>query len=841
MPSRRTWLKTVAALPAAPAVAVTEPSPWLGRDYWSNPLQDWQLRDGRMECIVPGGDRNVYWLVREVDPARGGFSMSVTLGRLEQDTTPLTAGFAGFRVGIGGYFNDYRDSAVRGTGLECGGAHDGRLFIGRRDPGNAAVANQRSLTLQLNAEPDGRGAFVLTLSAGTARINRTVPAAWLAGGLALVCSSAPVVESPPARHEPTDPVGGAKPGTARGGNGRFWFQNWQASGPGVVERPERAFGPILFAMYTLSRGTVKITAQLAPAGAWERPAELQLKRSDRWRTVARAAIDPDAATARFRLERWTARTDTPYRVVYGTHAYEGVIRHDPVEKTRITAAALTCQNDFGFPHTAVADGVRHSRPDILLFTGDQLYERNGEYGLQRTPEAAARLDYLRKWFLFGWAFGDLTRQIPTVCLPDDHDVFHGNLWGAGGRSAKASAVQQEAQDSGGFTMPAAFVNIVERTQSSHMPDPPDPSPAGQGIAVHYCHLVWGGVSFAVLEDRKWKSAPKDFVPSARILNGWAQNPNHDAARAGDAPEAQLLGPRQEKFLEDWARDWSGGIWMKAAVSATIFSNLATLPKDATTDAPTPKLPVLGEGEWAEGERLTADHDSNGWPQTARNRALRLLRSCCALHIGGDQHLASTIQYGIGHWRDASWAFCTPAISNLWPRRWFPPVDGQNRAPGQPRQFGDFHDGFGNRMTVHAVANPVRSSIAPKVLHMRSPGFGVVEFDKATRRIRLTNWPRSEDLSKPGAKPYAGWPIEIAQTANGMDEAPFVLPEVTAGKGKATVVEVTEEAGGIRVLTIAMAAARFTPRVWREGRYTVRLFDPDGKWQTVNKGVEAKKA
>jgi hypothetical protein len=64
-------------------------------------------------------------------------------------------------------------------------------------------------------------------------------------------------------------------------------------------------------------------------------------------------------------------------------------------------------------------------------------------------------------------------------------------------------------------------------------------------------------------------------------------------------------------------------------------------------------------EYCEDEAPVADHDSNGWPQTPRNQALRAMRRARAVHISGDQHLGSTIQYGIENWNDASWAICVP--------------------------------------------------------------------------------------------------------------------------------------------------------------------------------------
>ena len=151
-------------------------------------------------------------------------------------------------------------------------------------------------------------------------------------------------------------------------------------------------------------------------------------------------------------------------------------------------------------------------------------------------------------------------------------MYQGNIWGAGGRHAEGLA--QPGQDSGGYIEPAVWVNTVQRTQTSHLPDPYDPAPVEQDISGYYKHLVWGGISFAILEDRKWKSAPKVKLPQAQIRNGWAQNPNYVAARDGNVPGAVLLGDRQLKFLDEWARDWKGGIWMKVALTQTLLPTSA---------------------------------------------------------------------------------------------------------------------------------------------------------------------------------------------------------------------------------------------------------------------------
>ena len=48
-------------------------------------------------------------------------------------------------------------------------------------------------------------------------------------------------------------------------------------------------------------------------------------------------------------------------------------------------------------------------PDLLYFSGDQIYEPNGGYRIIRQPADLSILNYLGKYYMFGWAFGDLMR------------------------------------------------------------------------------------------------------------------------------------------------------------------------------------------------------------------------------------------------------------------------------------------------------------------------------------------------------------------------------------------------------------------------------------------------
>ena len=813
--------------------------PWIGSHYWSNPLQDWRVQDGRLENIGSGGDRNVFLLTREISDREGTLEMRVRLGRLDPSAGSLGDGWVGFRVGIKGSWTDYRDSAVRGVGLNCGISTDGRLFIGALDESAPVVtgAFETGADLSLDAQPSA-GGYNLTLRAETAdgveELARVVEANWLTGGMALVSSAGKVGSSPPGEQEIRETGWALKPGTRRGGMLQMWFDDWSVSGTKLDAFPEREFGPIMFAMHTLSKNVLKLNAIMAPVG--EDPPEVTLEIEDGgWKAVATATIDPEARTATFRVADWDSTVDTRYRVVFGNDTWEGTIRKDPVDKDEIVVAAFTGNNDLGFPHADIVRNMRFHKPDLMAFTGDNVYERVGEYGIVREPTDLAILDYLRKWYIFGWEYGELLREIPTVALPDDHDVYQGNIWGAGGR--KANGYGKPGQDQGGYVMDPRFVHAVQTTQTANMPDPHDPTPVEQGIAVYYTQLLYGGVSFAIIEDRKWKDSATALLPNSGIVNGWADNPRYDARRRSDNPEFPLLGKRQESFLESWAQDWTGA-WQKAVISQTIFANVCTLPKGTTTDAVTGRLRVNAPGEYPAGEAPVQDHDSNAWPQSGRNRAVRLLRKAAAVHIAGDQHLGSTVQYGVENWNDSSYAICVPSVANIFPRRWFPSEDGRNRKPGAPRNTGEYLDGFGNKVTIHAVSNPQANGIEPKALNQRAPGYGIIKFKRSERTIEFANWPRWVDASEPGAEPYPGWPIRIDQMESGLPSG-YSLEPISATGIEDPVVQVVDEASDEIVYTIRIKGSEFTPTTRRPGSYTVRVTDPATGETEEYKGVQAK--
>lgn len=799
---------------------------WCGPEYWGNRLQDWQIKDGRAVCVVSGPNRTLHMLTAQLSSARASLETGVTLEWLN-DALPSADNYAGFLVGAKGKFNDYRSAAVFGQGLVAGIDGEGRLRIGEQKS-SKVISMREPISLSLQAVPQGERYTIVLRALSPAnkqvldeiRVD-DVLGSQLEGNIALTCHAA----------------------SGNSAAACCAFADWTIAGGKVTHDADHSFGPVCFAQYTLHDKILKLTAQLAPVEAVPgHRVSLEIRDGDEWKTLQRADVGEQSRVARFRVERWSYTRAVPYRVKVALplksgmreYSYEGEVAAEPLHALQVKMAVFSCNCDYGFPDADVPMHVAKHKPDLAVFLGDQFYESTGGFGVDRNNAA---LDYLRKWYMFGWSYRDIFRKIPSITIPDDHDVYHGNVWGEGGKVAPTDeGFGYVAQDQGGYKMPSQWVNMVQECQTSHLPDPYDPTPVKQGIGVYYTDWCYGGVSMAILEDRKFKSAPKNVLPAeAKVVNGFIQNRDFNIREYYDI-EAELLGERQLGFLNDWAADWKNAE-MKVVLSQTNFCTVATLPEGSIIDEAVPRLPIPEEGEYVAGDAPTTDMDSNGWPQKGRDEALRVIRKAFALHIAGDQHLASVVHYGIDDYGDAGYAFAGPALNNLWPRRWWPPVEGHEPLKGQPAYTGSFLDGFGNRMTVVAVANPRKTDVSPALIHDRATGYGIVTFDKENRTMTLECWPRYVDPEKNPSGQFGGWPITITQEQNYGRKPAGYLPELNITGATDPVVQVINEGTGNVEYTLRIRGTTFAPKVFAEGTYTVKVSDPENGREKVVKGVK----
>ncbi|MEP0712680.1 alkaline phosphatase D family protein [Algoriphagus sp.] len=788
---------------------------WIGPEFWGNRLQDWEIIGGKAECNISAPNRALHILTHQLGEEKKDFQQSVTIDWKNLSLKGISGAYVGFRLGAKGIFADYRSAAVFGKGLDVGITGSGQLMIGDKlSDEKLDLSAPISLTLKSTFV---QGKYSLILSGSNegdsiALTSEGIEHQDLQGNLALVS------HCPKENQDLTSLAA---------------FSDWVFQGEKIVESPDQVFGPIFFAQYTLHQNTLKLTAQLAPLEQITGlKVAFQIKPGATWETAQITVLDPNGRIANFKIEDWNHEKMIPYRIridipLKDTNQeffYYGEIAAQPKTDEPLKVAVFSCNADHGFPDQEVVNHVVKHKPEMAFFLGDQFYEGTGGFGIQTSPLEKSYLDYLHKWYMFGWSYRDIFRTIPTAIIPDDHDVYHGNVWGESGAHAPTDeGWGYVAQDQGGYKMPAEWVNMVQNCQTSHLPDAHDPTPVKQGINVYYTDWEYGGVSFAILEDRKFKSAPKNVLPEeAKVMNGFIQNPEFDIKKYYDI-DAELLGKRQLDFLQDWSEKWNSGVQMKAVLSQTNFCTVATLPEGSIIDSIVPSLPTPEKGEYVTGDAPTTDMDSNGWPQKGRDEAVRIIRKAFALHIAGDQHLASTVQYGVEEFRDAGYAFAGPALNNLWPRRWWPKVpEGHEPFRQGAKNTGDFEDGFGNKMTIMAVANPYKSGFEPARIYDRGTGYGIITFDKKDRTMKIECWPRNVDpISNPTGQ-YEGWPLTVTQQDNYARKAVGFLKTLNLEGVDNPLVSVYNQTTGELEYSIPVHTTTFEPKVFSHDKHRVEV-------------------
>lgn len=497
---------------------------------------------------------------------------------------------------------------------------------------------------------------------------------------------------------------------------------------------------ILWTQYCQHRGTMKLLVHLdndprEPKASDGQPVQLWLrdKSEEAWKLVQTQPIKRLTATALFEIQPWPSQSRKLFRVTCGRSNWEGVFRAEPGQGSKLKMAGLSCHKEIGWPWTEAIDEVISHNPDIVFFSGDQIYEN--DYGspmfraLTAEEVPKGMFNYLEKYRKFGEAFGELMRDRPTIMITDDHDVFANDLWGRGGVRMKGD------RTTGGYPTHPDWVNAAEFTQTGHLPDPIDAGPHGDGVRAYYTELEYGGVRFAILEDRKFKSAPSEVIKELIAPKGFefpkkrktdfkievVLDPDFDCTQL-DRADLNLLGEKQEAFLSKWSK--------KLIASGSVGA-------------------VLSQSPWAHVAMYSptsADTDSNGWPQSARNRALQAIGKAPVVMLHGDVHLGTLFRHGVERFDDGPLAYSLPSFSSKASRRWEPLVAGMNREPNAPESTGQFHDRFGNKVTMYGAGNGLN-------------GYGIILFDTERREIEVQFHPMNE-ARQPIKTKVPGWPRRV---------------------------------------------------------------------------------
>ena len=783
---------------------------WAGPGYWANRLQDWEVANGRVRCI--NGTRDNLTLHRPGTSIRGNggnFSFSVRTGL---DTGSNSAGSrAGFLLGAGPGL-DWRAALLVHDGL----GRDFGLFLGITGDGNLVIEDYSTGEVTALATAAATGGFAPNTRLELAATHNSVPGTYTLTLTAFNASNSQIGSVN--FSVPSDRVLGSFGLLTHRGTlaAAHWFDGFSGSGAALHAEPERHLA-ILGAMHTLSKGKLKITAQLPPLSLAANPTvALDTWNGAAWANIATAPVDNtdnlSSYTATFSIPGWNDKVDTPYRLrvnIGGTdYAWTGTIRRDPVDKGEMVIATTNCQrindgniqnNGFDWspvmmwhPHPQSYSHIAKHQPDVLLAVGDQIYEPQPT-NKDTSSDTNRQLDFLYKWYLWMLQAREIARDIPTVAIPDDHDIFQGNLWGEGG-------IATTNESTGGYTEPPEWVRLSERAHTSNLPDPdpynpvqPPPTVA-QGIGVYFTGMTYGRLGFAILEDRKFKTAPTSPPPAA---------------------EQHLLGERQHEFLRQWNKDWAGQD-LKLVASQSPFANLNT---------------HAGSGY---SYRLN-DRDAHGWPTHRRNEAWRLLRTSRMFQLAGDQHLGTLAHHGADAPRDAGISFAAPAMANFFPRIFDPVNNVSGTTPTVSPYKGDyFFNGVGtlpdgvtpnrtatdpHHVAILGSANSEEyyqrtTGINPPNYHDRGAGYGITRVLRKTREITFECWPIHADPEYPqtGGQ-FADWPQTVRQTDNDGRVPTGYLPVIDTHWRENPVIRVYDETSGELVHAMRVRGSRYRPPVY----------------------------
>lgn len=736
---------------------------WLGSSFWANRLQDWRIANGQIECLRGESDfemRTVSVLTRFISPKNLGVRLTATLENLAPDGV----GMGGFLIGIGNGDLDYRKCALvqrvaaPGGGILLTVDETGRPAFRRFDndqtpldyaeiPANAQrdQRDQRAtdvLTGLIQFEclitPNESGTYDILLTTASEQtgevigsvLMQDVDGQLIAGGVSLASS----------------------PGKTGQTGARWAFRDIAMGGGDVTTHPDRALGPVVGCLHSLNQDTLKMTVQMLPVSeAKPMTVRMDFRSSPQapWQPGPEAIVG-DGFAALLRHEAWDPSQSWQYRIVDITapdaELFLGEIRKDPGAERDLSIALHSCllptarsldtptyrdgipqerviprysNDNILFPHSQLVANCDSHRPDLYVFLGDQYYETYPTRYGRDTPDA--KLDTLYRWYLWLWTFRDVLAHTPCILLADDHDILQGNLWGQAGADSELPK-----EEDGGYKWSPEVVKMVYRIQCGHNPDSFDPTPIRFGIPVVYGSFVYGGTSFAFVEDRKFKTAP-DYEASPSETRG------------------DLLGERQEAFLKAWGQMHPG--LPKVCLTASIWGSPQTGPD---------LMPLL-------------DYDANGYPPDGRMRAVELLRDANAIALAGDQHLGLVARQGVEAFEDGPVFFAGPAGAAFW-QRWF---EGEGRLDnslnGDPNT-GNFTDTFNNPMRVLAVANPklthaefeAGNQTWGKFLYdnqLKAEGYGIVKVQHDRGAFLFECWPW-DATPQPGAQ-FSGWPVEVA--------------------------------------------------------------------------------
>ncbi|NQU86722.1 MAG: hypothetical protein HQ541_13270, partial [Mariniphaga sp.] len=267
---------------------------WVGKDFWAIPLEDWKVENTKLICTGTVPESRVNILTRILSPDPGDFNLSAQMGLHEKGEE---LGSAGFLLGIYDKEDpDIKAACYFGKGIKAGVSLEGYAFLG--DQKMELLSDFAWDQFDLSVEGTNNQLTLNLVDKNGLKTELSISIKGIHGLVAVANNLVPDENK-------------------KAGNSNFWFDNIKLTGSKIEVHEENSFGPILWTMYTLSKGTVKLMALLPPIGEKDnQDISLQLRKENEWVTIATEKIEKDSRTAVFKIENWDIAKEVEYRVLY---------------------------------------------------------------------------------------------------------------------------------------------------------------------------------------------------------------------------------------------------------------------------------------------------------------------------------------------------------------------------------------------------------------------------------------------------------------------------------------------------------------------------------------------
>jgi len=740
---------------------------WISEYFWANRLEDWQLSNGRIECInakLPL--RTVHLLPYSISTDSGSVHLEVEIGTISDNDSLKITDFAGIMLGAGDANDDFRKRALihgvhtQSSGIIAAISGNGKiLFLDGANHGellNLAAAEEISvlkyskegLFLQIDIKPEGDGYSILlsiidkksgsTLSYGKIMgIDRKK----IQGNIALVANGGRDIN-----------------------DASFWFQNLTIKGNKLSYKPQETISPIVGTLFTNFDSELNLIAQFMPLArqdSKEVTLEVTQYSKEQWQTLAKAKIDTFSFSAKFKVKLPNPELIYQYRVVYNAKGedepklfyYNGIIPKN-VEKQNLVKLALFnntffsdkqltspnfdfTQNNLLFPNKLLTSDIKKQKPDLCVFFGGQVTEKTFEVA-SYSSFYELKINYLYKWYLWFWQFGELTAKYPSILLPNNTDYFSSHL-----ETNKKEALSQRLKDKKDAQ---DFLKLVYTTQCYS-----NTFASTEDFDLKNTSFKFGNINFAFLANNLVDTAQSQLNP---LLVDTLPNP-------------------YENFLKYWTADWQ-----HSEIKA-ILTHFPIVAFDSLNSV---------------AHRIAAQE----------NPLIKLAQQNMASLISPSNNQSNLIKHGIKSFGDASYNYFVPSLtSNGY-------MNNQN---------ADFYNTQNIKLKFLAIPEATIKNQNKRYL-----AYGIVKFNKFQSTTDFENRTLEIDLEN-NVEKFTSWNKTISINNNYVENSAVYLPTIKV-KGTTTPPTYYIYDNKTREFIYALKAKdiKFKPKVFYWGTFDVEIYD-----------------